>query len=391
MVKNNLLYIKFPIPERSGYFYIIFIIRMTTITLSNQRKIGFWHFQIIGWIAFECVIHLKNLITPEFYGYIDKYGLVKVLIWWTAYDMVAFIITSGFRYFYRYLIRKGLSLWKSLLIAFLISAFFSVIWTIAGDWISALMNVQYGCRGFAYIAQSSTYLVSILFGWSVIYFGIKYWIQLTEEKARADKADLLAQSAQLKMLRYQMNPHFLFNSLNSIWALVDENQKASKEMISELAEFLRYTLVNKDNIEVTLRQELDAIKHYLSIEKKRFEEKLEVEYDIDPLTDDIPVMSFILHPLVENAVKYGMKTSSMPLKITISSMVEKGNLILSVTNSGKWIPPSENNNEDKTGTGIENIQLRLSQRFPGRFSLTTESYKGEVQVKLVIYNIVTTK
>jgi len=205
-----------------------------------------------------------------------------------------------------------------------------------------------------------------------------------EEKEKAERAAYLAQNAQLKMLRYQLNPHFLFNSLNSIWALIDEDTRASKAMISELSEFLRYTLISKDSIEVPLHQELEAIQHYLSIEKKRFEEKIEINYDIDPNTENIHILSFFLHPIVENAVKYGMKTSVLPLKILLSSKLENDQLVLTVSNTGKWIEPSENISHENTGTGIENIRLRLQQKFPGRSSFSTEETDGVIKVRITI-------
>ena len=121
----------------------------------------------------------------------------------------------------------------------------------------------------AYLTLMALLNLTIPFGWSILYFGIKYGNEWILEKERADKANLLAQSAQLQMLRYQLNPHFLFNSLNSIRALINEDQKASKEMVTELAEFLRYSLTSKDFANVPLREEIEAIQHYLSLEKKK--------------------------------------------------------------------------------------------------------------------------
>jgi two-component system, LytTR family, sensor kinase len=357
---------------------------MQPAEIKKRIILNFWYFQIFGWIGFEILIHLQNLPKPFYGEYIRHFGLFKILLWWTCYDSVAFIITTGLRYLYRFMFSKKISLWYNLLVSLALSAAFSVVWSISGYFISKYFKIPYGEFTVGSIAVATSSLASILLGWSILYFGIKYWMQMQEEKEKAEKAEFMAQSAQLKMLRYQLNPHFLFNSLNSIWALIDEDRKASKEMVSELAEFLRYTLVSKDSIEVPLKQELDAIQHYLSIEKKRFEEKIDIKFDIDPKTENISVLSFILHPLVENALKYGLKTSALPLKIIISSKLENDLLSLSVTNSGRWIPPAENNNQDKTGTGIENIRLRLQQKFPKRFSLTSEENDGLISVKITI-------
>jgi two-component system, LytTR family, sensor kinase len=201
----------------------------------------------------------------------------------------------------------------------------------------------------------------------LFYFGIKFWKDWNAEHDRAEKASLLAQSAQLQMLRYQLNPHFLFNSLNSIRAMVEEDKQTTRDMLTELAEFLRYSLVSKNYSDVPLREELNAIRHYFAIEKHRFEEDLELIYDIDPDAEEFPVLSFLIHPLVENAVKHGMRTSPMPLKIKIEAKLNMGNLTVTISNTGKWSPHSDSMNTNGTGTGLTNIQARLEQAFPGRY------------------------
>jgi LytS/YehU family sensor histidine kinase len=224
----------------------------------------------------------------------------------------------------------------------------------------------------------------IFFVWSLLYFGIKYWNQSVYEHERAEKATILAQSAQLQMLRYQLNPHFLFNSLNSIWALIDEDKRASKDMVSELSEFLRYSLVSKNFSDIPLREELNAIRHYFSIEKKRFEEKLEVDFQVDEEAAEYPVLSFLLHPLVENAIKYGMRTSKMPLRIRVEAKIIAGSLHLGVSNTGKWIEPVEKPDGTGTGTGLNNIRLRLENAFPGRANFSIGQVDEWVVAKISI-------
>ena len=111
--------------------------------------------------------------------------------------------------------------------------------------------------------------------------------------------------------------------------------------------------------------ELEVIKHYLSIEKKRFEEKLQIDYSISDKAKTVKVLSFILHPLIENAIKHGMKTSKMPLKILLQSYVKDENLHISVCNSGKWIDDSE---DIGTNTGLENVIKRLENAYNGNYS-----------------------
>jgi len=210
---------------------------------------------------------------------------------------------------------------------------------------------------------SSSINIIVFLAWSGLYFGIKYSREWNVEREKAEKANFMAQTAQLQMLRYQLNPHFLFNSLNSISALMDEDKKKSKEMLCELAEFLRYSLESRNMNMVPLRQEIDATKLYLSIEKKRFEDNLEVTFDIEEKAMDYPVLSFIIHPLVENAIKYGRNSTVLPLKLNISANVIDDNLKITVSNSGKWIDPSDESNFHSTGIGLQNIRYRLESAF----------------------------
>jgi LytS/YehU family sensor histidine kinase len=294
---------------------------------------------------------------------------LKYILYTFCVDLVAFSITVLMRYIYQPIYKKNLYVFKTIFIIGLISYIASILTYFAGFYpITMLFDHRTNEFVLPKALSSIMWNFPFFFVWSLLYFGIKYWIQLSLEKEKAEKANLLAQSAQLQMLRYQLNPHFLFNSLNSVWALIDEDKKASKEMISELSEFLRYSLVSKNYANVPLKQELDAIRLYFSIEKKRFEEKLDVTFDIEPEAEEYPVLSFLVHPLVENAVKYGMKTSPMPLKIVISGKVAKGNLHIEVKNTGKWVEPHIDNHS--TGTGIKNIQLRLENAFPGRNAFT---------------------
>jgi len=234
---------------------------------------------------------------------------------------------------------------------------------------------------------SPTFFNSMIFiGWSGLYFGIKFWIEWNEQREQTQKAHAFAQKAQLQMLRYQINPHFLFNSLNSIRALISENKKNAKGMITELAEYLRYSLLSQNLIEVPLNQEIQAIRHYYAIEKRRYENNLEINFRIDPNTEDLPIISFLIHPLVENAIKYGMRTSPLPLKIEIKTELESENLKVSVANTGKWIEPIEGDDhkEDSTGTGLENVRRRLQSAYPGNHIFNIDKLNDRVCVRFEI-------
>jgi len=153
-------------------------------------------------------------------------------------------------------------------------------------------------------AVISTYL---LLSWSALYFGIYYYESVQREREATLRAKALAQEAQMKMLRYQLNPHFLFNTLNAISTLILDNQnKKANHAITRLSEFLRYTLDQDPMKKVTLRQEIEALDLYLGTERLRFGERLHLEYAIEEGALEALVPSLLLQPLLENSLKYAV-------------------------------------------------------------------------------------
>jgi LytS/YehU family sensor histidine kinase len=224
----------------------------------------------------------------------------------------------------------------------------------------------------------------LFLSWSALYFGIKYWQDRQRQEARALRADALAKDAELRILRYQINPHFLFNSLNSVSALIREDAQRAEKMLNELSEFLRYSLAESKISSVPLRHELEAARNYLDIEKIRFEDKLVVRFDVSPEAEEFLVPSLIIHPLVENAVKYGMQTSQLPLDLEISAEAPEGTLHLAVTNTGKWIGKHNGANGKGTGIGLSNVRQRLEHAFPRKHRFDVFERGGRVHAVMEI-------
>ena len=157
-------------------------------------------------------------------------------------------------------------------------------------------------------------------------------------------------------------------------------------MVTELAELLRYSLVSKNNGDVPFNEEITAIQHYFAIEQKRYEDNLKVSFDIDPLAEEYPIPSFLVHPLVENAVKYGMKTSKMPLEIWIKAKVIENQLLITVSNTGIWLQEDDDSRSRPagTGTGLKNVKERLENRFSGNYTLLTSEKDGCVVIEISI-------
>lgn len=211
---------------------------------------------------------------------------------------------------------------------------------------------------------------------SSFYFAIEHWWEAHEQGEKARRATALAHHAQLQMLRYQINPHFLFNALNSIRGMIVEDPRRSREMVCELADFLRYTLA-MDGQDSTIADEVQAIQNYLAIQRIRFEDRLEATVDAAPEALTVVVPCFLIHPLVENAVKYGMKTNQAPLRLEVKVTRSMDELQIRVSNTGRLLTPGELTG-DSAQVGLRNIRERLALAYPERHSFTLEEAGGWV-------------
>lgn len=210
----------------------------------------------------------------------------------------------------------------------------------------------------------------VLLCWSGLYFGIKYYQQLQEQTAATLKATAAAHQAQLKMLRYQLNPHFLFNTLNAISTLIlDGANDTANRAVSRLSDFLRYTLENDPEKRVTLGSELGALDLYLEIEKVRFSDRLTIEKDVSDEAMDALVPSLILQPLIENAIKYAISPSEAGGTLRISAKVHQGTLMLQVADTGPGLGNGSAENKS-CGVGLANTRERLQQLYGDQQAFT---------------------
>ena len=222
----------------------------------------------------------------------------------------------------------------------------------------------------------------VLLAWSGLYLGLAQWYAQQRQERRLLRADAAAQRAQLRMLRYQLNPHFFFNALNTIGALADENPQRVKTAVRELSGFLRYTLLDDEDLDAPLHDEVAAAEHYLAVEKIRFEDDLQVTVDLEEAAGRRVVPSFLVLPLVENAVKHGPYTSPMPLCIRLTGTVTDETLVVEVANTGHWRESEAS--ADGTGTGLDNVRRRLEAQHPDRHRLTVREDDGWVRVRIEI-------
>jgi sensor histidine kinase YesM len=211
--------------------------------------------------------------------------------------------------------------------------------------------------------------------------------QSARQKQKANSAEALAKDVQLKMLRYQINPHFLFNVLNSIYTLIDENTDKSKKLVIDMSEYYRYTL-NKQEHTISIGKEVESIMKYFEIQKTRFEEEFHYEISADESVKSVLIPSFLINLLVENAVKNGTKTEKQKLIVNLSIRMEGKILSIKVSNTGKLFneKSSSEKNRDGTGNGIENLKHRLSLYYNDNFSFSLEEEDGWVIAHIKIDN-----
>ncbi|WP_041522059.1 sensor histidine kinase [Gilvimarinus agarilyticus] len=237
--------------------------------------------------------------------------------------------------------------------------------------------------------------------WSALYHGLNYYLLLQVEHAahledierarheqiRRLKAEAIAREAQLKMLRYQINPHFLFNTLHSIYALVRlKEEKKSLAMIDRLGKFLRYSLEYDPNVKTTLDDELKTLSLYIDIERIRFSDRLTLNIHVDETAGRAQVPSLLLQPLIENAVKYAVAGTEQGAKIAISARIaEQRWLVISVADNGPGFGKARSHSVPSHGVGLRNISERLETLFGENYQfqlLDVEPHGLNVEIQI---------
>jgi len=231
-----------------------------------------------------------------------------------------------------------------------------------------------------------TFHFNLLFYWVMVSVShaFSYYRQSQERALRATELEQRLTRARLQALQMQLNPHFLFNTLNAISSLMHKDVKAADRMLVRLADLLRYALDSTEAHEVPLRQELEFLERYLEIERTRFGARLTVEKAVDPATMDTLVPNLVLQPLVENAIKHGIERKSRDGKITLTAALDGDRLRLEVRDNGPGLPEET---AARRGIGLANTQARLQQLYGEAHEFRLESQDGggvSVQISLPV-------
>ncbi len=307
---------------------------------------SFWQIQIIGWICFYLFDLLESI-----HSFLTKRVSLDVE---TVPIVLMFLGSFALRPVCRWLLRQSQS-W----IAFeLKAAAAAMLTSIPAGCVACLILRFFHPVPWHAVVATVMWSFFILFMWCSLYFSIKQWQQSSQEKERLLRAESEVREARLLALRYQLNPHFLFNSLNAVSTLIlDGNAPAATRMLAQIGDLLRASLDPDVRAEVTLAQELALTERYLAIEQTRLGERLRIDVVVPKETRDALVPSMLLQPLVENAVRYGVASLIEGGYIAIESAADAERLRIVIKNSGR--PGEGEQKKNGNGIGLGNTADRL--------------------------------
>ncbi|PTS81514.1 sensor histidine kinase [Sphingomonas sp. HMWF008] len=342
----------------------------------EDKSRAFWTLQAVGWTGYLILRGVSTVSSIS--GTEDLKRLVPV-VFESIIGYSVTLLLSTLYHVYRRQPRFAMAVLTVLTLA-----------------VASLLYAVLDAFSFSFVGDSSPGLTlplvlgtiflnfTVLAGWTALYFGINYYLIVEDQIDQLATLANTASSAQLAMLRYQLNPHFLFNTLNSISTLVllKETERANA-MLGRLSSFLRYTLANEPTAQVTVQQEFETLKLYLEIEKMRFEERLRPSFEVDPRVAKARLPSLLLQPLVENAIKYAVTPQEDGAEIAVVARLAGDRVQIVVSDTGPGLNEAKNRSSVSvavqslsTGVGLANIRERLAQAYGPDHSFEMRSIPG---------------
>jgi two-component system LytT family sensor kinase len=334
---------------------------------SNKNR-AFWNLHSAGWGGAAALYSVTVIANNQPLSFI-----VQVLISTVTGYSISLLLSVIFR---NVIDRQPLITWSVTAVSIVLA---SILYAYIDAWLLQTIRESAESTPFAQLLLGALYKDGLLLGgWSALYYAINYFVRGEEQADQLIRLEAAATSAQLTMLRYQLNPHFLFNTLNSISTLVLLKQtEQANAMLSRLSSFLRFTLINEAEAKVTLTQEVETLKLYLDIEKMRFEERLQTEFDIDPAAANALIPSLLLQPLVENSIKYAVTPQDEGANITIRAQLAGERVRIIVSDTGPGLQQGAVDPKTSTGVGMVNIRERLVQGYGENHRFDTYTREGE--------------
>jgi two-component system LytT family sensor kinase len=337
--------------------------------LNKNRKVAYWLCNTAGWLVYVLLYAVLNL----------SRGQTPGQAW-----LLSFILFFGlfFTHLYRYIIirfdwlrRDWISLIPRLLFSIL---FFASLFGYLTVWVMASLFMEaspahtelFPLSGEAYVSTILGYMLIFVL-WTVLYYAVHYFTNYKKSEIENLKWEASIHEIELNKLKSQLNPHFMFNSMNSIRALVDENPPKAKEAVTQLANILRNTLMMGRSKLVPFEDELKVLQDYLGLESIRLEERLQVKLHIAPECMRAEIPPLMLQTLTENAIKHGIARIPGGGILEVGASVKEGLLHIQIRNSGQY----KGSTGSETGFGIANTLQRIQLLYgsKGRFSICNES------------------
>jgi sensor histidine kinase YesM len=334
---------------------------------------------IIWWLVWLFLGLGQSLLFYFAYGGFPNIGIVDGLISIIVYSGISLVIWYPFSYFNNNIEKPGV------LISNLVTlgAISVALWALGTKSLTSIILSQgnnyqaFWDATFPYRIGTGVFIFCLVILTYYLFISLN---NLAEKNARQARLESLVRETELKMLRSQINPHFLFNSLNSISSLTITDPEKARDMVEKLSEFMRYALSQKDEQPVSLSNELENLRLYLDIEKVRFGDKLSTEEIIENNCLDFKIPVMLLQPLYENAVKHGVYESTECVKIKTQAKISDGYIEITISND--YDPDSSS--RKGTGTGLLNVTRRLELFYGNKASIKTLKKDGIYIVSLYL-------
>jgi len=329
-------------------------------TSKLKRKNLYWITQVSGW----GILTIANLLVISSFGSIT---LNQVALW-IFLGFVGLIVSHLYRYYIKKHNWSNLPL-KKIAPRVILGSFISGLIIFIPVYLTEhiLQTDKNSEHLIASIAMSIINLTSIMLVWSLIYFAIHYFENSKKAEIEALIFEAAVKDFELKTLKAQLNPHFMFNAMNSIRALIEEDPQNAKDAITKLSNIMRYTLRIERTETVPLSDELKTIQDYLDLEKIRFEERLQYNISSTPSADRVEIPPMMVQTLVENGIKHGISKLTDGGKIDIAASTNDSVLVIQIRNDGRF---NEDAMKASQGFGVSNTKQRLSLLYGEKASLT---------------------
>lgn len=345
-------------------------------TVAGRRELIYWICQIVGWFSMAAI----GLLLAA-YGGSSAVPISQLAITYNSGAALAVFWTHLYRGHVR---RRGwtdLSPWRLLP---RLAAASAVVGTIIPFSVYPVWLIVLGDRVSPVAAWAPGAILTwswCVFMWSMMYFGVHYFERWRQAEVDVLRLAVVAAEARLHGLMSQLHPHFLFNCLNSVRALIVEDPAKAQTTVTELSNLMRYSMQAGRVATVPLETEMDMVRTYLSLEEVRLDERLTSHIDIAPDTCSVPVPTMLVQLLVENGVKHGIERLPDGGSIRVASRIEDGALRVSVVNSGRI---AARNGNGSTRVGLANAHERLRLLYGPRASLALREDRDSVVAELSV-------